>query len=52
MNRQNPIQNLSKTPYPFGMHMQGRSFSSGSYRYRFNIIRKNKAPKYPGIEKK
>jgi RHS repeat-associated protein len=36
MNRQNPIQNLSKTPYPFGMQMPGRSFSSGSYRYGFN----------------
>jgi RHS repeat-associated protein len=36
VNRQNPIQNLSKTPYPFGMHMPGRAFSSESYRYGFN----------------
>jgi RHS repeat-associated protein len=35
MNHPNPIQNLSKTTYPFGMHMSGRSFSSGSYRYGF-----------------
>jgi RHS repeat-associated protein len=32
----NPITSTSKTTYPFGMHMPGRSFSSGSYRYGFN----------------
>jgi RHS repeat-associated protein len=36
VNSQNPIQTTSKTTYPFGMHMPGRSFSSGSYRYGFN----------------
>jgi RHS repeat-associated protein len=36
MNHPNPIATTSKTPYPFGMHMPGRSFSSGSYRYGFN----------------
>jgi RHS repeat-associated protein len=36
MNHPNPISSTSKTPYPFGMHMPGRSFSSGSYRYGFN----------------
>jgi RHS repeat-associated protein len=41
MNNQNPIQNLSKTTYPFGMYMPGRSFSSGSYRYGFNGMEKD-----------
>jgi RHS repeat-associated protein len=36
MNRPNTISTTSKTTYPFGMHMPGRSFSSGSYRYGFN----------------
>jgi hypothetical protein len=31
-----PILTTFKLTYPFGMHMQGRSFSSGSYRYGFN----------------
>jgi RHS repeat-associated protein len=31
----NPIKNLSIITYPFGMHMPGRSFGSGSYRYGF-----------------
>jgi RHS repeat-associated protein len=35
VNHQYPIQTTSKTPYPFGMCMPGRAFSSGSYRYGF-----------------
>jgi RHS repeat-associated protein len=36
VNHQSTISTTSKPPYPFGMHMPGRSFSSGSYRYGFN----------------
>jgi RHS repeat-associated protein len=36
MNHPNPISTTSKPPYPFGMNMPGRSFSSGSYHYGFN----------------
>jgi hypothetical protein len=35
VNHPNPISTTSITPYPFGMQMPGRSFSSGSYRYGF-----------------
>jgi RHS repeat-associated protein len=36
VNLPNQIQTTPRTMYPFGMHMPGRSFSSGSYRYGFN----------------
>jgi hypothetical protein len=36
VNAPTHIKNSPKTVYPFGMHMPGRSFSSGSYRYGFN----------------
>jgi RHS repeat-associated protein len=34
--------------YPFGMHMPGRSFSSGSYRYGFNGMEKDDEVKGSG----
>jgi RHS repeat-associated protein len=35
VNHPNPISSTPKTKYPFGMHMPGRTFSTGSYRYGF-----------------
>jgi RHS repeat-associated protein len=48
VNSQNPIQTTSKTTYPFGMHMPGRAFGSGSYRYGFNGMEKDDEVKGSG----